>query len=307
MRGVKGSTDDGGCRSPLFLRWPAEVEPGAVLRDIASVRDLLPTLCAMAGVGYGTTKPLDGMSLKNQFLNINVPAARPIPILVSHWKDKISARSQSHRLDHQGKLYNMIADPNQTLAIDNQSIHQMLKLAIDAYSSEHLSTYGAEHDDRSFIIAHPDSPHTQLPARDGVEQGGIKRSNKFPNDSYFLNWKSTDDKITWSAEVGASGVYAVKLFYAAKEAGGKYHLRFGQSKLDFTLAEANDTALMGAEDDRSRRSESYTNRAMKNSATCRFGEIELIKGTGELELSASELPAGGEGMEFRLFTLERRE
>src|SRR5262249_29861383 len=35
MKGHKGSTDEGGVRSPLLVRWPAKVRPGTVIAPIA--------------------------------------------------------------------------------------------------------------------------------------------------------------------------------------------------------------------------------------------------------------------------------
>ena len=63
MRGRKGSTDEGGVRSPLFVRWPARIKAGTKVPQISSVMDLLPTLADMAGVKVSGTKPLDGISV----------------------------------------------------------------------------------------------------------------------------------------------------------------------------------------------------------------------------------------------------
>ena len=62
-------------------------------------------------------------------------------------------------------------------------------------------------DDRPFVIADPGHALTQVPARDANATGGIERSNKFPNDSFFGNWKSTDDTIVWDAVVAESGKF----------------------------------------------------------------------------------------------------
>ena len=72
-------------------------------------------------------------------------------------------------------------------------------------------------DNRPFLVGHPDYKITQVPARDATPHGGIKRSNKFPNCSYFTNWKSVDDKITWDVEVGKAGKYAVDVYYTCAE------------------------------------------------------------------------------------------
>ena len=43
MEGRKGSTEEGGTRSPLLVRWPKGIKAGTKVMEIASARDLLPT------------------------------------------------------------------------------------------------------------------------------------------------------------------------------------------------------------------------------------------------------------------------
>ncbi len=49
FRGEKGTTWEGGFRVPQMIRWPGVVEPGAVINDIFSHEDWMPTLLAAAG------------------------------------------------------------------------------------------------------------------------------------------------------------------------------------------------------------------------------------------------------------------
>ena len=77
-----------------------------------------------------------------------------------------------------------------------------LKKVADNFRAEMLATWGKEFDERPFVIGHPDATRTQIPARDGVAHGNIKRSNRFPNDSFFLNWTRLEDFISWDCEVG---------------------------------------------------------------------------------------------------------
>ena len=44
MKGRKGSIDEGGVRSPFFIRWPGHVRGGATYSQIGGAIDLLPTL-----------------------------------------------------------------------------------------------------------------------------------------------------------------------------------------------------------------------------------------------------------------------
>ena len=50
MKGIKGSTDEGGVRAPLLIRWPGHIPAGIRIPQIAGAIDLLPTLADLAGV-----------------------------------------------------------------------------------------------------------------------------------------------------------------------------------------------------------------------------------------------------------------
>ena len=63
MKGRKGSTDEGGVRSPLLIRWPGHIAPNTKVTQIAAAIDLLPTLATLTGIPQVGNKPLDGRSL----------------------------------------------------------------------------------------------------------------------------------------------------------------------------------------------------------------------------------------------------
>ena len=151
-------------------------------------------------------------------------------------------------------------------------------------------------------IGHPEVSWTQIPARDGTAHGNIKRSNKFPNCSYFTNWTSKEDFITWDVEVGKSGNYEVELWYACpeKELGAEIELSCNGNSLVSIIATPNDPPLVGKEEDRSPRMESY----VKDFKPMKMGVIELTKGNGKLKLQAIEIPKS-QAMEFRLIQLNR--
>lgn len=61
LRGQKGQLYEGGIRVPFIVRWPGRVAPGTV-NDVPSANwDILPTLCAAAGVE--APKDVDGLDL----------------------------------------------------------------------------------------------------------------------------------------------------------------------------------------------------------------------------------------------------
>ncbi|MCH7226998.1 arylsulfatase [Haloferula sp. A504] len=298
MKGKKGSTNEGGVRSPLYVRWPASIKAGTRVPQIASARDLLPTLCELAGLDERSEKPLDGRSLAP--LIRDPETAWPERILIQQWQNKVSARSQRFRLDAQGKLFDMVEDPGQSQPVNKQHPEVLARLGEAAEKHRREFLPGYRDDDRPFILTHPDLAITQLPARDAQATGGLKRSSIHPNCSYYLNWKDTGDALHWAGRVEAPGRYRATVWYAAREAGARMALRFKDESLEFTIAEAHDPPEVGKAEDHAPRSESY----VKDFKPLVAGTLELSAGDGELRLEALEIP-GGEALEFRLLTLER--
>ena len=300
MKGRKGSTDEGGVRSPLLVRWPAAIEKGTFVKPVASVMDLLPTLADCAGVPVVSKKKLDGRSLKPLLLGQKVHWADRT--IMNCWRGKVSARTQRYRLGHAGQLFDMVADPGQRKDISSEhpGLTKRLLGEVEHWKKTVLSELGE--DNRPFVIAHPEYDWTQIPARDGTAHGGIKRSNKFPNCSYFYNWTSTDDKITWPAEVGASGRYEVTLHYAVPKGdeGALLELSHNGQRLRHRIAQPHEVPDRGQENDRVKRMESY----VKDFKAVKMGVMDLKKGKGDLTLQALKIQ-GKTALEFRLLMLRR--
>ncbi|MCA9174809.1 MAG: arylsulfatase [Planctomycetales bacterium] len=303
MKGRKGATDEGGVRSPLLIRWPGKIGAAQVVTPISAAIDLLPTLSQLAGVPVTPHKPLDGVSMAPLLVG-DKSAVKPERLIFSHWRDRVSVRSQQFRLDHQGQLFDIAADPGQRTDISAKHPEETarLKQAVEQWRSEVLAECDPANDDRPFPLGHPDYRYTQIPARDGVTRGGIVRSNRFPNCSYFTNWKSTDDRISWDVEVGADGEYEVEMHYAcpADSVGSLIELSLGDARLRATISEPHDPPVRGGEHDRLERAESY----VKDFRPMKLGTIKLSKGRGKLSLRAVEMPGKQVG-EFRLLMFTR--
>ena len=298
MKGRKGSTDEGGVRSPLLIKWPGQIEAGLEVEPVAAAIDLLPTLVDLAGIDGSVEKPLDGVSLK-PLLQGGLVEER---LLFSRWRDRTSVRSQRYRLDSEGRLFDMINDPGQQKDVASEQIEvvERLQSAKEIWETDVLGEI--VEDERLFPVGHPDYKNTQLPARDAVPSGGIERSNRFPNDSFFSNWTSTEDTITWDVEVLADGEFEVELYYAvpASDVGSTVELSFNGSTLTGVVSEAHDPPLAGMENDRVERQESY----IKEFKFMSLGRINLTKGAGQMTLRALDIP-GSQVMEFRLMMLKR--
>jgi arylsulfatase A-like enzyme len=301
MKGIKGSTDEGGVRSPMIINWLGKIPEGKIINKIASGIDLLPTLKDLADIMSQPKIELDGVSLKPLIMN-EKPKWKE-RYIYNYWRGKLSLRSQKYRLDHKGQLFDMIEDPNQTTDISNQK-SQVLNKLFQA-KEKWLKTVRVElpeKDERPFYIGHPSLQSTQIPARDGNPIGEIIRSNRFPNDTYFTNWINLEDSITWEAEVLQDGDFEVVIYYTCAEdaVGSKFELSFGKSKLIGKINKYHDPEEFGKNRDRSPRIESYT----KDFIPLNIGKIRLKKGVGTLKLKGIK-KTGKQLMDFRLLMLKR--
>ena len=302
LRGRKGSTDEGGVRSPLVISWPGVIKAGTVVTQICSAMDLMPTLAELSDVKVVSTKPIDGMSIAPVLLDEKV--SWPDRTLVHHWKERVSVRTQRFRLDYEGRLYDMDKDPGQQVELNDSQpeVAAALQEKADEFRRDMLSEYGKPFDGRPFVIGYEGARLTQVPARDGIGHGNIKRSNRFPNDSFFENWTTVDDFISWECEVGATGRYRAEIFYTCpkEDVGSTIELVFRESSLIGKITVPHNPPLAGMENDRFKRMESY----VKDFRRMTLGEIQLEEGQGTLMLRAKKIP-GDTVMDFRLLLLTR--
>ena len=124
MKGLKGSTDEGGVRVPFFVRYPGHFKAGHDLPNVAAHIDILPTLAELAGAKLPPDQ-VEGRS----FLQLMKDPAIPWPdrYLFTHkarwktgdapdnsqWKN-FAVRNHRFRLVGRENLYDMLTDPEQT-------------------------------------------------------------------------------------------------------------------------------------------------------------------------------------------------
>ncbi len=298
MKGRKGSTDEGGVRVPCLVRWPGRIKPGMQIPQIAGAIDLLPTLADMAGIPVVGAKPLDGTSLKPLLLRQS--KNWPDRMIFSNQRGRVSVRTQRYRLDNTGKLFDMKTDPGQynDISKDKPQVAARLREAVAQWKKDVLPK---SPDDRPFPVGHAEFPTTVLPARDGVAYGNVRRSARAPNCSFFTNWTSADDKITWDIEVASSGDYEAVVYYtcAKENVGSTVELSLNASRVQAKVSEAHDPPLVGAEFDRvPRGGESY----VKDFRPLELGVIRLGKGRGRLTLRSPDVP-GKQVMDVRAVVL----
>ena len=320
MRGVKGSTDEGGLRSVCLLRWPGRIPTGRVVENIAGAIDLLPTLLALSNVPRVGDKPLDGRDLTP--LILDATTEWPDRMIFSRWARQTTVRTQNHRLDAQGRVYDMVADPEQARPMNQQQpelacglaeavtdweaelLHEMHAGDVADQRERVFPIPGAVVDTRPFPLGYREFPRTWLPARDGQPYGAIRRSSQAPNCSYFVNWTSLDDSVVWNVSVETAGEYAVEVLYTCPQAdaGTLIALSFGNSQLEGRVAPAWDPPLYTHQDTLPR---THGESQMKEFRTLHLGTIHLPEGQGPLTLRALEIP-GRQVMDLRAITLTLR-
>jgi arylsulfatase A-like enzyme len=313
MKGRKGSTDEGGVRVPCLIRFPAKIKPGTVVGEIAGAIDLMPTLATLADVPLAGKQPLDGRDVSP--LLLGTASQWPDRMIFSHWAGKVSVRTRQYRLDDAGALFDMSADPRQMTDVSSSQpeVAARLAKAVAAWRRDVLSAAapakgkarraqnGQAADDRPYPVGYAEFPMTPLPARDGVPHGGVKRSAGAPNCSYFVNWTTTEDSITWDIEVQTSGDYEATILYTCPEsdAGSTIELSFAGSQLTGKVSPGWDPPLYTNQDTIPRPA---AESRMKEFRPLKLGSIHLEKGRGQLTMRALEVP-GKSVMDMRLLTL----
>jgi len=287
MKGKKGSVDEGGLRSPCLIRWPGRIAAGQKLDLVSGAIDLLPTLVELADIPVTVSKPLDGRSFAPFLIgDASKPADR---MLFSVWRKRATVRTQRFRMDDQGALYDIVNDRGQSRDVSREhpAVAAELTAALQRFRRESQAFYTA-HSDRPFTVGYAAS--TTLPARDGQPHGTIQRSSKAPNNSFFRNWTSADDSITWDIEVGQAGTYSASVFYTcpAANTGTTVRLEFAHASVETKVTEAFDPPLWDKSKERVARSHYF----VKDFRQLTIGEITLPQGRGRLRLRCPELVNG---------------
>lgn len=110
LRGMKGTSFEGGYRVPFIARWPGKIPAGHVSNELAVTMDLFSTALAIAGVAAPSDRVIDGADIR--------------PLLTSNAKSphEVILGSQGPRLatvrDNQWKLH--VLAPNERMMKPSQ-------------------------------------------------------------------------------------------------------------------------------------------------------------------------------------------
>ncbi len=306
MKGRKGSIDEGGLRSPFFIRWPGKIEAGITIDQIAGAIDLLPTLTELAGISGKTKKPIDGRSLKQLLFGESLSWTRP-PLLAIKTSSQVSVRDQQFRLDAAGQLFDMQQDPGQTKNVADQhpKVAAQLRLLASKHAAEMKSEF-TKYADRPFTVGFAES--TTLPARDGIPHGTIQRSSKAPNNSFFTHWTSSDDSITWDVDVVNAGQYEATVYYTCAEGNQGALLSW---RLESSETHATGTAAVVTDVfdpplyDKSKERVENSHYFVKDFKPLSLGTLALSRGRALLRLTADRI-RGGRAIDVHSIVLIRK-
>lgn len=136
LRGVKGTTWEGGQRVPCIVSWPDVVAPGQVRHDLVSSIDLLPTFVELAGGELPDDRPIDGLSLVG-LLAGDQPSPREVFGYFHH--DSLEAVRQGVWKLHLRKgevefraLYDLSTDPGEDCDVQAEHPDVVARLEVEA-------------------------------------------------------------------------------------------------------------------------------------------------------------------------------
>ena len=147
LKGNKGSVYEGGYRVPAIAWMPGTIKKGTVSTALASTLDLYPTLIAMTGNEISNQEELDGLNIKNTFVN-NEPVRHDIHyyrqdtlIGIRHKEWKMYIKDPNPWNDDLTEkdipvLYNIEHDPSEKYNVTNQ--HSDIVDRIVTLSEEHI-------------------------------------------------------------------------------------------------------------------------------------------------------------------------
>ncbi|MBI5280136.1 MAG: arylsulfatase [Candidatus Solibacter usitatus] len=147
MRGLKGTTYEGGLRVPCFMRWPARWPAGATDHRTAAHIDLLPTILDACGVRLPPGRTIDGRSLLRKPVQRNLffqwhrgdspEPMRNCAVLGRRWKLVGSASRQA-------ELYDLQSDPAEknNLAESRPGVTASLRRAYDRWFADIARDHG---------------------------------------------------------------------------------------------------------------------------------------------------------------------
>ena len=117
LQGNKSRIMENGIRSVCLIRQTGKIAGGSELNDVAHVVDLFPTFVDIAGISYTSSKPLDGVSLKNLIYSQTPLADRFVRLSEPYPKFEYDGENQVYLEDVPPPNKSSLTESNFTLGI----------------------------------------------------------------------------------------------------------------------------------------------------------------------------------------------
>jgi len=254
MKGIKGSVDEGGVRTPFYISWPGKIKSG-ITGQLAQDIDIMPTILGLTKIHHDNVNPIDGMDLSGIVMGKKKQFDRYIFSRQGNASLKIcngSVRNDKYRLVRSVKdtlLFDMIADPFQKKNIFKQQKEdaQILLSALTKWENELVTSYKPI---TTINAGFPNEKSFKLPVQDATLSGKIKYSSIHPNQSHTENWIQNGDSIFWNLNINSGGRYRVEIQYGcpSEETGSKLIFSTYSTTLPFTIVTPFESVVLPERD-----------------------------------------------------------
>ncbi len=162
LSGAKGSTMEGGMRVPMIARWPGRIAAGSMCSELATMMDILPTFCSLAGASL-PSKKLDGFDIseilfgnkgaRSQYKALYYYRRRQLQaIRTGDWKYHLPLEmthpnwtsAKQTGAGRAGKLINLKSDLKEKIDVAGanpdvlQRMDELLKTAVATLGNDHI-------------------------------------------------------------------------------------------------------------------------------------------------------------------------
>jgi len=285
MKGRKGSVDEGGIRTPFYIRWPGVIKAGTTTQ-LAQDIDIMPTLLGLCRINYSPEKSIDGMDLSEVIQNKISPFERYIYSRQA-FQDldncNASVRNNRFRLVRTKSdtlLYDIINDPSQSWDISEteSTVLNEMSLLLGKWENELVKDYKPV---TTIEAGFPGERSFVLPVQDAILTGNIKYSSIHPNQAHTEGWKKAGDSIYWNLNINAKGKYLVDLQYGCPEEniGSEFFFKSNSGISTFVISNPFESVIL-PERDYVKRNESVE----RTWTWMNIGKRELVPGNEQIIL-----------------------